>query len=82
MTVEERLVVLQTSGAKMLARKGNLNLLKWESGCYSVDKITAGCDGSLIFSDDKENVVAFFQDACKKQRKGKYDFNLEVYCRG
>ncbi|MEH7246476.1 hypothetical protein V7114_06710 [Neobacillus niacini] len=63
----------------VLARKGNINLVKYESGLYTVDKITKSVGMSLKASENKEEIVEFFASHVKKVRRGKDDFNLEVY---
>jgi hypothetical protein len=63
----------------VLARKGNINLVKYECGLYTVDKITKSIGMSLKASENKEEIVEFFAAHIKKVRRGKEDFNLEVY---
>ena len=77
---------LPMMGVRYMARKGTLVLVRWDLNngrfAYSVDRISRGCGCSLIFRDGwagREEVIHFFAEACKKQRKGKYDFNLNVY---
>lgn len=62
-----------------LARKGNIFLMKYESGLYTVDKITKVCGCTLKASENKEEVVNFFAEYIKGVKCSKNDFNLEVY---
>ena len=64
---------------KALARKGNIYLVKYESGLYGVEKTTKSCSGGLKYSENKEEVVKFFAEYIKSVRRSKNDFNLEVY---
>lgn len=64
---------------KALVRKGNIYLVKYESGLYGVEKITKSCSGGLKYSENKEEVVKFFAEYIKSVRRSKNDFNLEVY---
>jgi hypothetical protein len=64
---------------KTLARKGNINLVKFENGLYAVEKITKSVGMTIKMSESKEEIVEFFADHIKKVRRGKEDFNLEVY---
>lgn len=64
---------------KILARKGSIYLVKYESGLYGVEKITKSCSGGLKYSENKEEVVKFFAEYIKSVRRSKNDFNLEVY---
>lgn len=69
---------LEAVGARMLARKGTLCLVKMGSGLYSVDRISKGCSYSVVAGDRNEAIDAF-ANMCASQRKGKNDFNLEVF---
>ena len=64
---------------KILARKGSIYLVKYESRLYGVEKITKSCSGGLKYSENKEEVVKFFAEYIKSVRRSKNDFNLEVY---
>lgn len=64
---------------KILARKGTINLVKFNNGLYSVEKITKSVGMGIFTSDDKFEVVEFFANYIKKVRRGKNDFNLDVY---
>lgn len=41
---------------KALARKGNIYLVKYESGLYGVEKTTKSCSGGLKYSESKEEI--------------------------
>lgn len=64
---------------KALAKKGNVYLVKYESGLYGVEKITTGCSGGLKYGESKEEIIKFFAEYIKNVRRSKNDFNLEVY---
>ena len=55
----------------ILARKGTVNLVKYENGLYGVERLTKACGFGMKYSADKQEVV----------RKSKNDFNLEIYGR-
>ena len=63
----------------VLAKKGNIQLVKYDWGLYSVEKCTKSIGMGIFTSDNKVDVVNFFADHIKKVRKGKDDFNLHVY---
>ena len=63
----------------ILARKGNVCLVKYESGLYAVEKITKASGTTITASANKEAVVNFFAQYVKSVRRGKNDMNLEVY---
>lgn len=65
--------------AKVLARKGSIYLVKYESGLYGVEKITKCCSTGLKYNENKEEVVKFFAECIKSVRRSKNDFNLEIY---
>lgn len=69
---------LEAVGARVLARKGTLHLVRMGNGLYSVDRITKACSHSLVVGGRDEAIDAF-AELCAKQRKGKNDFNLEVF---
>lgn len=64
---------------KVLARKGSIYLMKYESGLYTVDRITKACGCTLKASENKDEVVKFFAEYIKSVRRSKNDFNLEIY---
>lgn len=66
---------------KILARKGTVNLVKYDNGMYGVERITNACAYGLKYSDDKCDIIDYFNKIIKTVRKGKNDINLEVYAR-
>ena len=65
--------------ARALAKRGKIYLMKYNSGLYTVDRITKACGCTLKASENKQEVVDFFASYIKTVRKSKTDFNLEVY---
>lgn len=53
--------------------------MKYESGLYTVDRITKACGFTLKASENKEEVSKFFAEYIKSVRRSKNDFNLEIY---
>ena len=78
MNVVENLAIV---GSRVLAKKGSLYFIKLKNNCYSVDRITKSCACSLFLAEDRELAIDFFAEKCRKQRKGKGDFNLEIFAR-
>ena len=65
----------------ILARKGTVNFVKYDSGLYGVERITKGCAYGMKYSYIKQKIIDFFNEAIKNVRKGKNDINLEIYAK-
>lgn len=65
----------------ILARKGTVNFVKYDSGLYGVERITKGCAYGMKYSYDKQEIIDFFNEVIKNERRGKNDINLEIYVR-
>lgn len=63
----------------ILARKGTINLVKYDNGLYAVDKITKSIGMSHFVSENKEDAINAFIEIAKATRRSKNDFNLEIY---
>lgn len=70
----------EAMGARMLARKGTLCLVKLDGGLYAVDRITKSCSYSVLVGD-RDEAIDKFAELCAGQRKGRHDFNLDVFAR-
>lgn len=64
---------------RILARKGNVNFVKYDNGMYAVERITKGCAYGMKYSNNKFEVIDFFREVIKTARRSKNDFNLEIY---
>lgn len=64
---------------RILARKGNVNFVKYDNGMYGVEKITKGCSYGMKYSNNKFEVIDFFRKAIETVRRSKNDMNLEIY---
>lgn len=65
----------------ILARKGNLNFVKYDNGLYGVERITNGCSYGLKYGFNKQEIINFFNESIKTVRRSKNDINLEIYAR-
>lgn len=63
----------------IIARKGTLNLVKYDNGMYAVERITKGCAFGYKYSFNKFEVIDVWNEMMSTQRRGKNDINLEVY---
>lgn len=66
---------------RILARKGTVNFVKYDSGLYGVEKNTKGCAYGMKYSYAKEEIINFFNETIKNVRRSKNDINLEIYAR-
>ena len=65
----------------VLARKGTVNFVKYDTGLYGVERITKGCAYGMKYSFNKQEIIDFFNEAIKTVRRSKNDINLEIYAR-
>ena len=72
---------LDYPGRRILARKGNVNLIVYDNGFYCVDRITRACGYTMKCGYNKQEIVDYFNEAIKGVRRSKYDINLDVYAR-
>lgn len=68
-------------GCRILARKGSVNLVKYDNGLYAVEWRTKGCGYTMKNSLNKQEMIECFNEEIKNVRRSKYDINLEVYAR-
>ena len=68
-------------GCRILARKGTVNLVKYDNGFYAVERRTRACAYATKISWNKQEIVNYFNEVIKGVRSSKYDINLEVYAR-
>ncbi len=66
---------------KILARKGRINLVKYENGMYGVESITKGCSFGIKYAFDKHEIIDCFNEVIKTVKRSKNDINLEIYAR-
>lgn len=66
---------------RILARKGTVNFVKYDNGLYGVERITKGCSYGMKYSNNKQEIINFFNEAIKSVRRSKNDINLEIYAR-
>lgn len=66
---------------RILARKGNINFVKYDCGLYGVERITKGCAYGMKYSYNKQEIINFFNEVIKSVRRNKKDINLEIYAR-
>lgn len=68
-------------GCMVLARKGTVNLVKYDNGFYAVERRTKACAYTMKNSWNKQEMIDYFNKEIKNVRRSKYDINLEVYAR-
>jgi hypothetical protein len=51
---------------KTIARNGNIHLVKYKSGLYAVEKITKSIGMTLKVSENKKEMINFYENTLKE----------------
>lgn len=65
----------------ILAKKGNIQFVKYDNGLYGVEYSSKACGFGFKYSYDKQEMIDLFNEKLKTVRKNAKGFNLEIYAR-
>lgn len=65
----------------ILAKKGNIQFVKYDNGLYGVEYSSKSCGFGFKYSYDKQEMIDLFNEKLKTVRKNAKGFNLEIYAR-
>ena len=63
----------------VLARKGSICLVKYDCGLYGVERQTKATGYGMMYTEDKQSAIDYFNKKIKAVRATRKDFNLEIY---
>lgn len=63
----------------MLARKGSICLIKYNGKLYGVERQTKATAYGMMYTEDKQSAINYFNKEIKAVRATRKDFNLEIY---
>lgn len=63
----------------ILARKGSICLVKYDCGLYGVERQTKATGYGMMYTEDKQSAIDYFNKKIKAVRATRKDFNLEIY---
>ena len=63
----------------ILARKGSICLGKYDCGLYGVERQTKATGYGMMYTEDKQSAIDYFNKEIKAVRATRKDFNLEIY---
>ena len=63
----------------ILARKGSICLVKYDCGLYGVERQTKATGYGMMYTEDKQSAIDYFNKEIKAMRATRKDFNLEIY---
>ena len=63
----------------ILARKGSICLVKYDCGLYGVERQTKATGYGIMYTEDKQSAIDYFNKEIKAVRATRKDFNLEIY---
>ena len=63
----------------ILARKGSICLVKYDGGLYGVERQTKATGYGMMYTEDKQSAIDYFNKAIKTTRATRNDFNLNIY---
>lgn len=63
----------------ILARKGSICLVKYDCGLYGVERQTKATGYGMMYSENKQSAIDYFNKAIKTTRATRNDFNLNIY---
>ena len=63
----------------ILARKGSICLVKYDCGLYGVECQTKATGYGMMYTEDKQSAIDYFNKEIKAVRATRKDFNLEIY---
>lgn len=63
----------------ILARKGSICLVKYDCRLYGVERQTKATGYGMMYTEDKQLAIDYFNKEIKAVRATRKDFNLEIY---
>ena len=63
----------------ILARKGSICLVKYDCGLYGVERQTKATGYGIMYTENKQSAIDYFNKAIKTTRATRNDFNLNIY---
>lgn len=63
----------------ILARKGSICLVKYDCGLYGVERQTKATGYGMMYTENKQSAIDYFNKAIKTTRATRNDFNLNIY---
>lgn len=63
----------------ILVRKGSICLVKYDCGLYGVERQTKATGYGMMYTEDKQLAIDYFNKEIKAVRATRKDFNLEIY---
>ena len=63
----------------ILARKGSICLVKYDCGLYGVERQTKATAYGMMYTENKQLAIDYFNKKIKAVRATRKDFNLEIY---
>lgn len=63
----------------ILARKGSICLVKYNDNLYGVERQTKAAAYGIMYTEDKQVAIDYFNKEIKAVRETCKDFNLEIY---
>lgn len=63
----------------ILARKGSICFVKYDCGLYGVERQTKATAYGMLYTEDKQSAIDYFNKAIKTTRATRNDFNLNIY---
>ena len=63
----------------ILARKGSICLVKYDCGLYGVERSTKETAYGMMYTEDKQSAIDYFNKEIKAVRATRKDFNLKIY---
>ena len=63
----------------ILARKGSICLVKYDCGLYGVERQTKATGYGIMYTENKQSAIDYFNKVIKTTRATRNDFNLNIY---
>ena len=63
----------------ILARKGSICLVKYDCGLYDVERQTKATGHGMMYTENKQLAIDYFNKEIKAVRATRKDFNLKIY---
>ena len=63
----------------ILARKGSICLVKYDCGLYGVERQTKATGYGMMYTEDKQSAIDYFNKEIKAVRATRKEFNLKIY---
>ena len=63
----------------ILARKGSICLVKYGCGLYGVERQTKATGYGMMYTENKQLAIDYFNKEIKAVRATRKDFNLKIY---